>query len=55
MGFVFRRSFGLGRGTRLNVSKRGLSVSKRLGRLSVNSRGGYSVRLMKGLSYRGKK
>jgi hypothetical protein len=52
MGFSYRRSFGLGKGLRLNLSKRGMSVSKRAGRFSVNSRGGFSMRLMKGLSYR---
>jgi hypothetical protein len=54
MGFVFRRSFGLGRGSRLNLSGRGVSVSKRVGRVSLNSRGGFSIRLLKGLSYRGR-
>jgi hypothetical protein len=54
MGFVFRRSIRLGRGTRLNLSKRGASVSKSVGRFTANSRGSYSVRLLKGLSYRGK-
>jgi hypothetical protein len=52
MGFVFRKSFGLGRGTRLNLSKRGASVSQRLGRLTVNSRGGGSFRILPGLSFR---
>ena len=53
MGFVFRRSFGLGRRTRLTLSRRGASVSRRIGPVTVNSRGGFSVRLLKGLSYRG--
>ena len=52
MGFVFRRSLGLGRGRRLNVSRSGASVSQRLGRITVNSRGKGSVRLLPGLSYR---
>lgn len=55
MGFTFRRSFSLGRGMRLNLSRRGASVSKRVGPLTANSRRRYSVRLMKGLSYRGKR
>ena len=55
MGFTFRRSFGVGRGMRLNLSKRAASVSKRVGPVTLNSRGRYSVRLMKGLSYRGKR
>ena len=52
MGFTYRRSFSLGRGLRLNVSKSGVSASKRMGRVTVNSRGGFAVRLLKGLSYR---
>lgn len=52
MGFVFRRSIGLGRGTRLNISNRGASVSQRIGRLTLNSRGGGSIRILPGLSFR---
>jgi len=52
MGFVFRKSFGLGRGTRLHLSNSGASVSKRIGRLTVNSRGRGSIRLLPGLSFR---
>lgn len=53
MGFVLRKSFGLGRRTRLNLSRRGASVSRRVGPVTVNSRGGFTIRLLKGLSYRG--
>jgi hypothetical protein len=52
MGFVFRRSVRLGRGTRLNLSSRGASVSQRIGRLTLNSRGGGSFRILPGLSFR---
>jgi hypothetical protein len=52
MGFVFRKSIGLGKGTRLNLSSRGASVSKRIGRLTINSRGGGSIRILPGLSFR---
>ena len=52
MGFVFRRSLRIGRGTRLNLSNRGASVSQRIGRLTLNSRGGGSIRLLPGLSFR---
>ncbi len=52
MGLVFRRTIRLGRGSRLNVSKSGLSLSKRLGRLTVNSRGRGAVRLGKGWTWR---
>jgi hypothetical protein len=53
MGFVFRRSFGLGRRTRLSLSRRGATVSRRVGPVTVISRGGFSIRLLKGMSYRG--
>lgn len=52
MGFVFRRSIRLGKRTRLNLSKRGASVSERFGRLTLNSRGGGSFRILPGLSFR---
>jgi hypothetical protein len=52
MGFVFRKSFGLGRGTRLNISSRGASLSQRIGRLTLSSRGTGSVRILPGLSFR---
>lgn len=52
MGFSFRRSFSLGKGRRLSVSKRGASVSQRIGRLTLNSRGGGSIRIARGLSFR---
>src|SRR4051794_13990170 len=52
MSLQLRRSKSLGRGTRLNVSKSGLSVSKRVGPLTFNSRGRGSLRIAPGLSYR---
>ncbi len=52
MGFVFRRSIRLGRSGRLNISKRGASISERIGRLTLNSRGGGSIRILPGLSFR---
>ena len=52
MGFVFRRSIRLGRTGRLNISKRGASISERIGRLTLNSRGGGSIRILPGLSFR---
>jgi hypothetical protein len=38
MPFGFRKPFRLGRLLRLNHSKRGVSLSSRLGRFSTNSR-----------------
>jgi hypothetical protein len=52
MGFVFRKSLRLGRGRRLNLSSRGASVSQRIGRLTLSSRGGGSIRILPGLSFR---
>jgi hypothetical protein len=52
MPVQYRRSKSLGAGTRLNVSKSGLSVSKRVGPLTLNSRGRGSLRIAPGFSYR---
>ena len=52
MGFRFQRRSSLGGGARLNLSRRGVSVSKHFGRLTLNSRGGGSIRILPGLSYR---
>ena len=52
MGFVFRSRKRIGKETFLNMSKSGASVSKRVGRVSLSSRGRGSIRLFKGLSYR---
>lgn len=56
VGIQYRRSKSLGDGRRLNVSKSGLSVSQRVGPLTLNSRGRGYLRLAPGLSFRfGKK
>jgi hypothetical protein len=52
VGFVFKKRIGLGKGAGLNLSKSGASVSKRLGRMTLNSRGGGSFRILPGLSFR---
>jgi hypothetical protein len=52
MGWIFRKRVQLGNGAALNVSKRGVSVSKRVGPVTVNSRGRVTVRLAPGLSWR---
>lgn len=52
MGLNFRRRISLGRATKLNISKTGASVSERAGRVTVNSRGRVSVRILPGLSWR---
>jgi len=53
MGLIWRRRVRLGRDTDANLSKSGASVSRRVGkRLRLNSRGGGSFRIMRGLSWR---
>ena len=52
MGFVYRKRVRLSRGAHMNVSKRGVSVSERAGRLTFNSRGRISVRVLPGVSFR---
>ena len=54
MGLQYRRRVRVGPDSWVNVSKSGLSLSKRRGRVTVNSRGGVFVRLARGLFYRGK-
>ena len=53
MGFYIRRRVRLGKGSWLNLSKRGLSLSQKVGPVTVNSRGRTNVRLGKGIGYRG--
>lgn len=51
--FRFYRRVPVGRRTWVNVSKTGASVSRRTGRVTVNSRGRASIRTpIKGLSIR---
>jgi hypothetical protein len=55
MPFGFRKTIGLGRFLRLNLSKRGPSITGRLGPVSVNSRSKkLRVRLPFGLWWRQK-
>jgi len=54
MGFMWQKRKKLGKGAQLNLSGRGASVSKRVGPVSVSSRGNVGVRLGKGLFFRKK-
>ena len=54
MGIFFRKRTKLGKDSWLNWSKTGVSGSKRIGPVTINSRGVFSVRLGKGLNYRGR-
>jgi hypothetical protein len=53
MGLIFRKRIG-GRRAWLNLSRSGVSGSARVGRLTVNSRGGLWARLLPGLGWRGR-
>lgn len=52
MGFIFNRRKTIAKGTTANVSKSGVSVSKKVGRVSVNSRGKASINLGKGIRFK---
>ena len=52
MGLQYRKRKSLGHGESLNVSKRGVSVWKKIGRVTLSSRGGGSIRILPGLSFR---
>ena len=50
MGFLFNKRVKVAKDTNLNLSKSGASVSKKVGAVTVNSRGKASVRLAPGVS-----
>lgn len=52
MPFMYRKRVKVGRRSWLNFSKSGVSASERIGRVTLNSRGGGRVRLGRGLSFR---
>ncbi|KQO98201.1 hypothetical protein ASF30_09070 [Leifsonia sp. Leaf264] len=52
VGLIFRKSIKVGRRSRVNVSKSGVSASTRVGPFSVSSRGRVSLRIGKGFSWR---
>lgn len=52
MGLIFRRTKRLGRRTTVNLSKSGVSASRRAGRFTIGTRGRGSFRLGKGFSWR---
>lgn len=52
MGLIWNKRKRIGKGTNLNLSKSGASVSKKAGPLTVSSRGKASVRLGKGLRFK---
>ncbi|MFE4951356.1 DUF4236 domain-containing protein [Leifsonia sp. NPDC056665] len=52
MPVYYRKRASLGSGAHLNISKSGASVSQRVGRVTFNSRGRVSVRILPGLTWR---
>jgi len=52
MAITWNRRKRLGKNTTLSMSKRGASVSERIGPVTVSSRGRVRVRLARGLSFR---
>lgn len=51
MGLIFRRRLPVNRSTYVNVSRSGASLSKRVGPVTMNSKGA-RIRFGRGLSYR---
>ena len=52
MGISFRKRIKIGDGTYLNFSKKGISISKKVGKATINSRGTMSINLGNGVTYR---
>ena len=52
MGFSFHKQIKIGDGTFLNISKSGFSISQKVGKATINSRGRTTVNLGNGLIYR---
>ena len=51
MGFRVNRRISLGKNVRVNIGKRGVSVSVKMGPVTVNSRGRKTIHVAKGVSY----
>ncbi|AKK11860.1 DUF4236 domain-containing protein [Corynebacterium uterequi] len=54
MGLYFRKRQKLGKDSWLNLSGSGVSASKKIGPITINSRGGLWVNLPGGLNFRGR-
>ena len=52
MGISYRKRIKIGNGTFLNISKSGLSISQKVGKTTINSKGKMTVNLGNGLIYR---
>ena len=52
MGISYRKRIKIGDDTFLNISKSGISVSQKVGKATINSRGTTTVNLGNGITYR---
>jgi len=52
VGLLIRKTLRGPRGSRIHVSPRGVSVSKRIGPLTITSRGHVTLRILPGVSWR---
>lgn len=53
MGINYRKKISLGNGTSVNVTKNGItSFSKKMGNITINSKGTVSINLGNGLTYK---
>ncbi len=52
MGISYRKRIKVGDGTFLNISKSGVSISQKVGKTTINSRGTITVNLGNGITYR---
>lgn len=52
MGLQIRKRLRLGRSTSLNLSKAGVSVSKKFGPITINSSGHVTLRILPGVTWR---
>ncbi len=52
MGISYRKRIKIGDDTFLNISKSGVSVSQKVGKATINSRGTTTVNLGNGVIYR---
>ena len=52
MGISYRKRIKIGDDTYLNISKSGISVSKKVGKATINSKGMTTINLGNGITYR---
>lgn len=52
MGINYRKRIKIGDDTYLNISKSGISVSKKIGKTTINSKGTTTISFGNGITYR---